>query len=185
MVDLGLKLNYGWISAWVGLPASIVGALLGGWMISRFTLKKVLWPFILLQNITNIIYMMLAFHLSSFIALNTGAAQPVSIGLKNLVLVAATHGFDQFAGGLGNAVLVTYLMRICHQEFKAAHYAIGTGLMNFSNLFVAPLSGIIAAWLGYARLFGLSFIASIPAMVLIPFLPYVAESPGKTNSKEK
>jgi predicted MFS family arabinose efflux permease len=67
-------------------------------------------------------------------------------------------------------------MRICHKEFKAAHYAIGSGLMNVSNLFTAPLSGIIAGWLGYAWLFGLSFVVSIPAMILIPFLPYVSDN---------
>ncbi len=178
IVDLGIKVHYGWISAWVGLPASIGGALLGGWMISRFSLKKVLWPFIFLQNFTNLLYMALAIHLSSFIAVNTGAANPVGIGFENLVLVAATHGFDQFASGLGNSVLITYLMRICHKEFKAAHYAIGSGLMNVSNLFTAPLSGFIAGWLGYAWLFGLSFVAAVPGMVLIPFLPYVNEAVG-------
>jgi PAT family beta-lactamase induction signal transducer AmpG len=175
IIDLGIKVHIGWISAGIGLPASIVGAMWGGWMISRFTLKQVLWPFILAQNFTNLLYMALALHLSAFIAINTNAAEPVGIGIGNLVLVAATHGFDQFAGGLGNAVLMTYLMRICHQEFKAAHYAIGSALMNVSNLFSAPFSGIIAGWLGYAWLFGLSFAASIPAMVLIPFLPYLAE----------
>jgi PAT family beta-lactamase induction signal transducer AmpG len=166
----------GWISAVVGLPASIVGAMWGGWMISRFTLKRVMWPFILTQNITNLLYMGLALHLSYFIAINTDAAEPVGIGIGNLLLVAATHGFDQFASGLGNAVLMTYLMRICHKEFKAAHYAIGSALMNVSNLFSAPFSGIIAGWLGYAWLFGLSFVFSIPAMLLIPFLPYVSDN---------
>jgi PAT family beta-lactamase induction signal transducer AmpG len=176
IIDLGIKIHIGWISAGVGLPASIVGAMLGGWMISRYSLKKVMWPFIMAQNFTNIIYMALALHLSSFIAINTNAAEPVGIGIGNLILVAATHGFDQFASGLGNAVLMTYLMRICHEEFKAAHYAIGSALMNVSNLFSAPFSGIIAGWLGYAWLFGLSFVASIPAMLLIPFLPYVSDN---------
>lgn len=184
LIDLGVKVHIGWISAGVGLPASIVGAMLGGWMISRFTLKKVLWPFILVQNITNLIYMGLALHLASFIAINTNAAEPVSIGIGNLVLVAATHGFDQFASGLGNAVLMTYLMRICHKEFKAAHYAIGSALMNVSNLFSAPFSGIIAGWLGYAWLFGLSFVFSIPAMLLIPFLPYVSDNGERPQRHE-
>jgi MFS transporter, PAT family, beta-lactamase induction signal transducer AmpG len=173
IVDLGIKVHYGWLSAGVGLPASIVGAMLGGWMISRYSLKKVMWPFILAQNFTNIIYMSLALHLSSFLALNTGAAEPVGLGTYNMVLVACTHGFDQFAGGLGTAVLMTYLMRICHKDYKAAHYAIGTGLMAVSGLFSGVASGFIAGWLGYAWLFGISFAVSIPAMLLIPFLPRI------------
>jgi len=180
MLDLGIKIHYGWLSAFVGLPASIVGALLGGWMISRYGLKKVMWPFILAQNVTNIIYMFLASHLESFVKINTGAADPVGIGVFNLVLVAGTHGFDQFAGGLGTAVLMTYLMRICHVEYKAAHYAIGTALMNISAIFAGIAGGMIAGWLGYAWLFGLSFVFSIPAMLLIPFLPYVSKNVEKS-----
>ncbi len=176
IVDLGIKVHYGWISSLVALPAAIVGAMLGGWMISRFTLKRVMWPFILTQNLTNIVYMGLALHLSRFIQVNTGSTNPVPIGLSNLLFVAVVHGFDQFAAGLGNAVLMTFLMRICHTEFKAAHYAIGSGLMNLSALFAGVSSGFIAAWLGYAWLFGLSFLLSMPAMILIPFLPYLSEN---------
>jgi MFS transporter, PAT family, beta-lactamase induction signal transducer AmpG len=171
IVDVGIKVHYGWISGWVGLPASIAGALLGGYMISRFSLKKVMWPFILAQNFTNVIYMALAIHLANFVQVNTGADEVVGIGINNLALVAGTHAFDQFAGGLGTAVLMTYLMRICNKEYKAAHYAIGTGLMSVSGLFAGVLSGFIAQSFGYAWLFGASFIISIPAMILIPFLP--------------
>jgi len=175
IVDIGIKTHYGWISGGVGLPASIVGAMLGGWMISRFSLKRVIWPFILLQNLTNLVYMTLAIHLNSYIQLNTGSDDPVSIGAMNLVITASVHSFDQFASGLGTAVLMTYLMRICHAEFKATHYAIGTGLMNLSGLFAGISSGFIAGWLGYAWLFGISFVFSIPAMAMIPFLPYLKE----------
>lgn len=176
MVDLGIKVHYGWISGLVGLPLSIIGAMLGGWMIYRFTLKKVIWPFILAQNLTNIIYMSLAIHLAGFIRINTGSEIPLPLGLPNLMLVCVVHGFDQFASGLGTAVLMTYLMRICHEKYKAAHYAIGSGLMNVSSLFSGVMSGFIAGWLGYAWTFGISFFISVPAMVLIPFLPYLSDN---------
>ena len=183
IVDLGIKTHYGWISGIVGLPASIVGALLGGWMIYRYGLKKMIWPFILAQNLTNVVYMGLAFHLSHFVQINTGSSQPVAIWFTNLVLVAGVHGFDQFASGLGTAVLMTYLMRICDSKFKAAHYAIGTGLMNISSLFSGVMSGFIASWLGYGWLFGISFCLSMPAMFFIPFLPYLTEEKNKLNNK--
>jgi PAT family beta-lactamase induction signal transducer AmpG len=182
IVDLGIKVHYGWISGLVGLPAAIVGAMLGGWMIFHYGLKKVIWPFLLAQNVTNIIYMTLAIHLAGFITINTGAENPTGIGLFNLVLVALVHGFDQFASGLGNAVLMTFLMRICHPKFKAAHYAIGSGLMNVSSIFAGVMSGFIAGWLGYAWLFGISFLFSIPAMVLIPFLPYLSNNQKQTHN---
>jgi PAT family beta-lactamase induction signal transducer AmpG len=172
IVDIGIKEHFGWITAAVGLPASIAGALLGGYLISKFSLKTTILPFLLLQNGTNLIYMWLAFHLQSFVALNTGSAHPEFVGIMNLSLVASVHGFDQFSGGLGTSVLITFLMRICKGEYKAAHYAIGSGLMNLTGLFAGTLSGIIAAKLGYGWFFGVSFVASVPGMLLaIPLLP--------------
>ncbi len=177
VVDLGIKVHYGWITAAIGLPSSIIGAMLGGWLISRYTLKRTIWPLILIQNLTNILYMFLAFHLQSWIQLNTGVAHPAAIGNFNLFLVASVHGFEQFSGGLGTAVLMTYLMRICMKEHKAAHYAIGSGLMSLSGLFTGMSSGFIANWLGYGWMFGMSFVVAIPAMLVIPFLPIMNDAP--------
>ncbi len=173
IVDLGIKVHYGWISGGVGLPFSIVGAMVGGWLIARYGLKKTIWPFLLAQNFTNLIYMALAFHLQPFVMLNTGASMPTPIGIANIILVASVHAFDQFAGGLGTSVLITYLMRTCLDEFKAAHFAIGSGLMNISGVLAGASSGFLAAWLGYGAFFGVSFLASLPGMALIFFIPFL------------
>jgi PAT family beta-lactamase induction signal transducer AmpG len=170
-VDLGIKRHYGWISGGVGLPASIVGAMLGGWMISRLTMRRVLFPFVLAQNLPMLVYSGLAFALAGTVALNTGAAEPQSIGPWNLAAVAVVHGIEQFGGGLGTAVLMTFLMRVCRPQFKAAHYAIGSGLMNVSGLFAGVASGFLASFFGYGYVFAFSFLVSVPAMVLIFFVP--------------
>lgn len=168
MVDLGLKAHYGWISAGIGLPCSIAGALFGGWAISKKGLKRTIWPFLLLQNLTNILYMLLAFHYADLI----GPPPPAGEAARNLLLsVAAIHGFDQFAGGLGTAVLMTFLMRLCHADYKASHYAIGTGLMSISGLYAGVTSGFLTAWLGYGFFFGISFLLSIPGMIMVCFIP--------------
>lgn len=166
MVDLGISVHIGWINAVVGLPASIAGALLGGWMISRFTLQKMMFPFLLAQNLSNLIYMVLAFFMASLVFQNTGNNNPSPVGFFNLLAVASVHGFDQFSGGLGTSVLITFLMRICFGEYKTAHYAIGSGLMSLSGLFTGIISGILAHSLGYGYFFGLSFLLSIPGMIL-------------------
>jgi PAT family beta-lactamase induction signal transducer AmpG len=171
VVDLGIKEHYGWISGGIGLPASIAGALVGGWMISRHGLQRVIWPFLLAQNLTNVVYMLLAGGLAPYLAANTGAAQPLFIGAGNLALAAGVHGFDQFASGLGTAVLTTFLMRICKMEFKAAHFAIGSGLMSLGGIVAGVSSGFIASWLGYGGMFLVSFLISIPGMVLLIWVP--------------
>ena len=171
IVDLGLKAHYGWISAGVGLPCSIAGAMAGGWLISRQGLHRVIWPFLLLQNLTNVIYMLLALRFAEVIAVNTGNPTPEAASVFLLTSVATVHGFDQFAGGLGTAVLMTFLMRVCRPEFKASHYAIGTGLMSLSGLYAGVVSGFLTAWLGYGLFFGVSFLVSIPGMAMVLFIP--------------
>jgi len=179
LVDLGLKAHYGWISGGIGLPCSIAGAMLGGWLIARYSLKKMILPFLLAQNGTNLLYMLLAFFLGDFLAVNTGNPAPAGLGAGNLALVAMANAFDQFAGGLGTAVLMTYLMRLCAPNFKAAHYAIGTGLMSASSLFAGTASGYLASWLGYGHFFGLSFLLSLPGMLLLPFIPLPERPEGE------
>jgi PAT family beta-lactamase induction signal transducer AmpG len=178
IVDLGLKAHYGWISSAVGLPASIAGAMIGGRMIAKHDLKKVVWPFVLAQNVTLLGYMWVAFRLEPVLAANAGLENPQAADTGSIALVAAAHLFEQFAGGLGTSVLMTYLMRLCKAEFKAAHYAIGSGLMSLSGLFSGSASGFLAAWLGYGWTFGISFLVSIPAMCLIPFLPHLTREPA-------
>ncbi|MBW1614409.1 MAG: hypothetical protein JRJ57_10665, partial [Deltaproteobacteria bacterium] len=107
---------------------------------------------------------------TKYITVNTGADVVVFIGSFNLFLVACVHAFDQFAGGLGTAVLITFLMRTCLERFKAAHFAIGTGLMNISGVLAGVASGFLAERLGYGIFFGISFLLSIPGMYLFDIL---------------
>ncbi len=170
-VDLGIKTHIGWITSGVGLPASIFGALLGGWIISKYGFKKTAFPLLLLQNITNLGYMWLAWSLSDFVIKNTGNKEPIAIGVKNLVAVASINGFEQFSAGLGTAVLTTYLLRLCVKEFKTAHFALGTGLMSVSGVVAGIAGGIITTEIGYEMFFLISFISAIPGMVLLYFIP--------------
>ena len=170
-IDVGLKEHYGWISGAVGLPSSIVGAMAGGWLISKYSLKKMIWPFLLAQNLTNLTYMLLAYHLLP--AAGTGAVAQSAATLHNIILICAVAAFDQLAGGLGTAVLMTFLMGLCKEDFKAAHYAIGTGLMSVAGVYAGSFSGFLVEWFGYAWFFGISFCFSLPAMILIYFLPWL------------
>jgi PAT family beta-lactamase induction signal transducer AmpG len=171
-IDAGLKEHYGWISGAVGLPSSIVGAMAGGWLIARYSLRKMIWPFLLAQNLTNLTYMLLAFHLLPDDLANVGRAA-FGISAGDIALTCAVAAFDQLAGGLGTAVLMTFLMGLCKGDFKAAHYAIGTGLMSVAGVYAGSFSGFLVKWFGYGWFFGISFCFSLPAMYLICFLPWL------------
>jgi len=71
-------------------------------------------------------------------------------------------------------------MRTCVERFKAAHFAIGTGLMNVGGVLAGAASGFLAQRLGYGLFFGLTFFLSIPGMCLIFLVPFL-----DTDSTEK
>jgi PAT family beta-lactamase induction signal transducer AmpG len=169
-IDAGLKEHYGWITGAVGLPCSIIGAMAGGWFIARKSLQKMIWPFLLAQNLTNLTYMLLASHLLHY-GRQTAGIVPADT-TANILLACGVAAFDSLAGGLGTAVLMTFLMSLCRREFKAAHYAIGTGLMSVAGVYAGSFSGFLVEWFGYAYFFGISFIFSLPAMGFIYFLPW-------------
>lgn len=169
-IDAGLKEHYGWITGAVGLPCSIIGAMTGGWLIARKSLQKMIWPFLLAQNLTNLTYMLLAAHLLHYGRQSAGIL-PADTTV-NILLACAVAAFDYLAGGLGTAVLMTFLMGLCKGDFKAAHYAIGTGLMSVAGVYAGSFSGFLVEWFGYAYFFGISFVFSLPAMGLIYYLPW-------------
>ena len=95
----------------VGMICLVAGGILGGWLISRFGLKKCIWPMAITLHFPDIFYVYLAY------------VQP-EIGLA-YVLVA----LEQFGYGLGFTAFMVYLMHIARGRYKTSHFAISTGIM--------------------------------------------------------
>jgi PAT family beta-lactamase induction signal transducer AmpG len=156
--EMGMGLDeYGVASGTVGLAASIAATLAGGWLIARHGLRRWLWPFVAAQNALNLLYVVLAL---------TGP----SIGA---VAIGAVITLERVGEGLGTAVFAVYLMRCCAVEHRAAHMAILTALMSVGFTVAGVWSGVIAAGLGYPLFYTLTFVVSLPAMLIMPFLPHL------------
>ena len=167
-IDLGLKQDYSMIAATVGLPATILGAIFGGWLIGKFSFKKMFLPLICAQNFTMLIYVIVAAHLNPFIQLNTGVTDNALLtymGDLNFYLVVIVHGIDNFTSGLGTSVLTVFLLRICLPQYKAAHYAIASGLMSVFGILGGVYAGQCAQHFGYAVTYLVSFWASVPGLI--------------------
>lgn len=153
------KAEYGVLNGMIGFGASFATTLLGGWLIARFGLRRCIWPFVLAQNVLNLLYMGVGL-----------AANPSS--LSRLVLggvIAVEHA----GAGLGTAVFMVFLMRACDPAHKAGHMALLTALMSVSFTVAGVMSGYLATALGFTAYFGFTFLATIPSMLMIPFLPHL------------
>lgn len=161
--------HFATINGTIGVIASFTATIVGGRLIARDGLRRWIWPFVLAQNLLNLLYVGLA--LLPWTWFPVGAESlPASL---ELTVVTGAIVAEHFGAGLGTAVFMVYIMRTCDPAHKAGHMAIVTAVMSVSFTIAGVGSGFIAAQIGYAWYFAFTFAATIPAMALIPFIPYL------------
>jgi MFS transporter, PAT family, beta-lactamase induction signal transducer AmpG len=136
------------INGFMGIVATIVGALVGGVLLSKMNVFQGLWIFGGLQAAGILLYYLLA------------------IGSKSEQLFILAINIENFCAGLEKAAFLAFLMSMCNAKFSATQFALLSSLMALSNLLVGP-SGIIAQNIGWPNFFLLSTIAIIPSLILL------------------
>lgn len=136
------------LSGMVGTGVSIAGSVVGGVVIGRYGLARTLRPITLIQSLALLLYVWLAW------------AKPALPGIAAIVVL------EQFAAGVGTAVLLVFLMRRTRGEYKTSHFAIGSSLMSLATTLLGTVSGHIAQAIGFTGFFALAFAASLPGVAL-------------------
>jgi PAT family beta-lactamase induction signal transducer AmpG len=174
--DIGITgAQYGLAHNTLGVIATIVGGIAAGFLIARFGLKRCIWPFVLALNSLNLLYMAMAWHYRHILE------NPDS-GTASFWLVCLLVSAEALGAGFGQSAFAVFIMRTTKSQYKAAHFAIGTGLMNVASILTGVVSGFLAQALGFVVFFGVTAIATIPNMLLIPFLPFLdqpTDTPGQ------
>ena len=151
-VDLGFTMieiaNY---TKAVGLIATLLGVLVGGWVCIRLGVMRAMFTGAVLMMITNLAFALLA-----------------SIG-KDFGLLATVVFFDNLTGGMATTAFVAYLSSLCNLAFTATQYALLASLGNFARIQLGSVSGwVVDALGGDWTLFFIGVGAmSLPAIVLL------------------
>ncbi len=133
----------------VGLAATLIGALSGGIAMARLGLVRSLLIFGLLQAISNLGFMWLAWVGKSYAALTT------SIVIENLT------------GGMGTAAFVALIMSLCDHRYTATQFALLSSLEAFGRVFSGRPSAEVVAMVGWTQFFFLSFLVALPGVWLV------------------
>ncbi len=134
----------------VGIIALTLGGLAGGWIISRFGLKRMLWPMIIIMHTPNVAFLLLAL------------TQPTS-----LLVVGSALAVEQFGYGFGFTAYMVYMMMIADGPHKTAHYAICTGFMALGMMLPGMAAGWIQDHIGYVKFFTWVLLCTIPSFLVI------------------
>lgn len=140
------------ISKVFGVFATLVGVALGGAAIGRFGLFTCLLVFGALQNVSTLMYAVLA------------------MAGHDTVMLAVSIGAENVTGGLGSAALVAFMSRLCNVRFTATQYALLSSLASVGRTVLASSGGALAQHFGWVNFFILATAAGAPALLVLLWL---------------
>ena len=137
----------------ISISVFIVASIVGGGFIARIGFRRCLVPMTYVQNLAIPLYIGLAAFKPSF------------------AVIAAVVAAEQIASGIGNSAHVVFLMRRSRPTFSASHFAFATALVSLG----ATISGFASGWInekvGHVWFFTIAFLASVPGLILVLFVP--------------
>ena len=150
LADIGFtKIDIANISKTYGLVATILGVMLGGWLVRALGMMRALWVGGLVQMASNLMYTLQA-----------------HVGADAWVLTA-TIGVENLSGGVGDAAFVAYLSSLCNRAYSATQYALLAALAGVVRNVVSMYTGHWAAAMGWADFFLLTAAAAVPGLVAL------------------
>ena len=135
-----------------GIVLSVVGALMGGAFISRYGIFHGVWFLGVLQAVSNLGYSLVHW-------LNLGR-----FGLYGASM------FESLSGGLGTAAFLAFLMNVCDKEHATVQYAFLSSIFSLTGRLIGGFSGLGAERYGYGNYFAMTFLLSLPAYLLLPWV---------------
>lgn len=139
----------GWVNKVFGISATIVGAFVGGLLLERWSLRRALWVFGVLQGLGVLGFLAVALGWNDFAALITAVAS------------------ENFTSGLGTGVFVALLMAMCDKRFTATQFALFSALDAVGRTALGPLAGWVAQALGWPVYFSIALACAVPGLLLL------------------
>ena len=132
-----------------GLFMTLAGGFVGGAIIVRFGVMKVLLLGAVLTVVTNLLFMVLA-------------EQGKSMWLLYVVISA-----DNLSAGIASAAFVAFLSSLTSISFTAVQYAMFSSMMTLMPKLIGGYSGSMVDSLGYSQFFLLASGMGLPVILLL------------------
>ena len=126
----GLALSdvqYGFVYGTLGVIGLLGGGIVGGWLVSKYGLRKMLWPLVLAITLPDIVYVWLSFTQT-----------------QSMPLIATCVFIEQVGYGLGFTAYTLYLVSFSHGERSTSVFSFCTA---FQYLGGVMLPGMVSGWL--------------------------------------
>lgn len=147
---LGFSLSeVGTVNKTVGMAATIIGALLGGYLMKNMSLFKALFLFGLLQGGSNIGYWFLA------------------ITPPHILTMGSIIFLENIFSGMGTAAFVALLMTLCNKSLSATQFALLSALSAVGRVYIGPIASIFVSNYGWPLFYLISIGVAVPGVSLL------------------
>ncbi len=130
----------------LGIVATLVGAFIGGLLMTKSGLVRSLLIFGVLQAVSNLGFVVLAL-----------------MGKHAGALTAAVV-IENVTGGMGTAAFVALVMSLCDARYTATQFALLSSLEALGRVFVGRPSADLVEVVGWAQFYGLTAVAALPGL---------------------
>jgi MFS transporter, PAT family, beta-lactamase induction signal transducer AmpG len=152
----------------IGIAATLIGALAGGLAMAKLGLVRSLFLFGLLQALSNLSFMFLAW-----------------IG-KHYGALAASVIVENVTGGMGTAAFVALVMSLCDHRYTATQFALLSSLEAFGRVFSGRPSAEAVALAGWGWFFFISFVMALPGCWLVwQYRLHIPQEAGEGSASER
>ncbi len=149
-IDVGFSMTViGTVAKMVALWSTVIGALVGGVVITKIGINRALWVFGVVQLVSIL-----------------GFAALAEIG-PNVTALAAVVAFEYVGVGLGTAAFVAFIARATHRRFTATQYALFSSFIALPRSLASASTGYLVAAFGYTAFFLLCAVLALPGMLLL------------------
>jgi len=149
-LDLGFtKTEIASIVKAFGFSMTLAGAALGGILVVRFGLMRMMLAGAIMVALTNLLFALMA-------------ELPPTRTILTMVISA-----DNLSAGLANVVFVAFLSSLVNKTYTATQYALFSSLMTLLGKFIGGFAGVVVDTFGYTMFFLYASGIGIPVMLLL------------------
>lgn len=159
------------VASMFGLAMTLAGAALGGVLVVRYGITRMLILTAFMAPLTNLTFSWLAW-----------------LGPETGGLVAAIIA-DNITGGMAISVLIAYMSSLTNAAYTATQYALLSSLMTLPGQFLGGFTGFVAEQVGWVWFFISAAALGLPAILLAFVIARIANPdtiarPGMENGAD-
>lgn len=164
-VDMGFsKGEVALVANLLGVVMTLLGAVVGGLLVARLGVMRVLLLGGVLAAATNLLFAWLA-----------------GIG-HNVAMLTLVIAADNLSAGLASSAFVAYLSGLTNVAYSATQYALFSSVMLLLPKFIGGFSGVMVDNIGYVGFFLITTSMGVPVLLLILLaMRYLPATGGEEN----